>query len=421
MTKHTVSLASSSDFAGWRAWSRELLNQQVPSNAIEWKIEPPADLYAPQASRTLPEAPSTVRVPRAMGKLFPAIFASDTTERFSLLYQYLEHLQKQTPVPDHLLAQLQTLARNAEDIILSFRALMPDGHLPGWQPITSDHAASIIDSQASLLPNLRLGPWAVSAPERTLSWDGQELRFGPPLETTPSSPEDCIAAIRAATTAGPGNSYWQAPLPARLHPEPEDVRQANALSELRALALDCTFCDLCKPATRTVSGEGTPGSKLLFVGEQPGDQEDLQGRPFVGPAGQLFDRAFQEAGGDRDRTWITNAVKHFKFVPRNHRRIHQKPDTAEIQSCAPWLSAERRILRPRVTVMLGVTGASAVLGRPVTISRERSRFIELEDGSTGIVTVHPSYLLRLPDPEAKAREYTKFVTDLRMAISALAE
>ena len=157
----------------------------------------------------------------------------------------------------------------------------------------------------------------------------------------------------------------------------------------------------------------------MMVGEQPGDQEDLVGRPFVGPAGQILDRAIREAGIDRREVYVTNAVKHFKFEPRGKRRIHAKPDSTNIEACAGWLEAERRVIQPAVTVLLGATAARAVLGRTVTISRERGRPIAGSGNGQIMVTVHPSYLLRLPDEEAKAREYAAFVTDLRHARSLL--
>nr|WP_231100516.1 UdgX family uracil-DNA binding protein [Gluconobacter potus] len=304
--------------------------------------------------------------------------------------------------------------------MLDLRCQMPDARNPDWQVIRTSHASALIDSQAAALADLRPTPWVVTAPDRTLCWNGQEYRFGPGLGDDIADHAEVVAAARSIATAGTDNEWWDGIAPVRLHPDAADIASSSSLPSLRGKAIDCRMCDLCGPATRTVSGEGNPEARIIFVGEQPGDQEDLQGRPFVGPAGQLFDRALKEAGGNRAQAWITNAVKHFKFVPRGNRRIHQKPDATEITACSPWLATERKILAPKVTVMLGVTGASAVLGRQVTVSRERSRHIPLADGSIGLVTVHPSYLLRLPDEESKTREYTKFVTDLRMAISALA-
>jgi uracil-DNA glycosylase family protein len=159
----------------------------------------------------------------------------------------------------------------------------------------------------------------------------------------------------------------------------------------------------------------------MFIGEQPGDQEDLGGRPFIGPAGQMFDRALQEAGIDRNDTYVTNAVKHFKFEPRGKRRIHAKPNNNDIEACKFWLELERREVKPALTVLLGATAARAVLGRTVTISRERGRPIPLEGNGKALVTVHPSYLLRLPDEDSKQREYANFVADLKLAASMVAE
>lgn len=420
MNGETVVLATASDFSGWRAWSRKLLHDRVAAEAIRWITEAPADLYAPFATRVLPSAPSTTNIPRSLASLFPAVFVSEDSDRFRLLYETLQTLRDGVSVPDGLVRQLQELAAQSRERALDLRCQMPDARNPDWQLIRTSHAAALIDSQAAALSNLRPTPWIVVAPERTLCWDGHEYRFGPGLENESSDPSETIAAARALATAGAGNAWWDGIAPVRLHPQAADIAASPSMASLRAKAVDCKMCDLCGPATRTVSGEGKPEARIIFVGEQPGDQEDLQGRPFVGPAGQLFDRALREAGGNRQDAWITNAVKHFKFVPKGPRRIHQKPDSTEIAACAPWLAREREVLAPKVTVMLGVTGASAVLGRQVTVSRERSRHIPLEDGSIGLVTVHPSYLLRLPDEESRTREYTKFVTDLRMAISALA-
>jgi len=196
----------------------------------------------------------------------------------------------------------------------------------------------------------------------------------------------------------------------------------NALAAWEALreeAKHCTRCDLYKPATQTVFGEGPLDARIIFVGEQPGDQEDLAGTPFVGPAGQMFDRALGDAGVDRSRVYVTNAVKHFKFERRGKRRIHSKPDAGEIQACRWWLEQEQLLLAPRVTVALGATAARALLGRAVTISRERGKPLALDGGGIAWVTVHPSFLLRMPDKRVAALEYDRFVADLR-AVGELA-
>jgi uracil-DNA glycosylase len=157
----------------------------------------------------------------------------------------------------------------------------------------------------------------------------------------------------------------------------------------------------------------------MLVGEQPGDKEDLAGKPFVGPAGQMLDRALQEAGIDRSKVYVTNAVKHFKFVPRGKIRLHQKPATTEIRACRPWYERELAAIKPALVVAMGATAAQSVFGRITPINKNRGQLIELDHGIQALVTVHPSYLLRLPDADAKAREYERFVDDLRIAAAVL--
>ena len=192
--------------------------------------------------------------------------------------------------------------------------------------------------------------------------------------------------------------------------------QSNSIVSWEALrdeASACTRCDLYKCATQTVFGEGPLDAAIVFVGEQPGDQEDLAGRPFVGPAGQLFDNALIDAGIERSRTYVTNAVKHFKFVLRGKKRIHARPDISEIDACRWWQEQERGLIRPAVTVALGATAARSLTGKTVTISNVRDAPLTLADGSECWVTVHPSYLLRLPDPEARRTGRERFVEDLK--------
>ena len=191
---------------------------------------------------------------------------------------------------------------------------------------------------------------------------------------------------------------------------------SNIAASWRALkhdAADCTRCHLYKCATQTVFGEGPLDCSILFVGEQPGDQEDLAGRPFVGPAGQLFDAALEEAGIDRKRTYVTNAVKHFKFQQRGKRRIHSKPDGGEIKACRWWLEQELELIRPPLTVALGATAARSLFGKVVTITPLRGKPQQLADGSECWVTVHPSALLRAPGEEARREGRKMFVADLK--------
>jgi uracil-DNA glycosylase family protein len=205
-------------------------------------------------------------------------------------------------------------------------------------------------------------------------------------------------------------------------PEPEMTRRPAATDSLAALreeAAHCHACHLFKNATQTVFGEGPPNAQVMLVGEQPGDKEDLAGKPFVGPAGQMLDRALEEAGVDRKKVYVTNAVKHFKFVPRGKIRLHQKPNTAEIRACRQWYERELAAIRPDLVVAMGATAAQCVFNRITPINKNRGHLIDLDGGVKALVTVHPSYLLRLPDAEAKAREYQRFVDDLRLAAALL--
>jgi uracil-DNA glycosylase family protein len=192
--------------------------------------------------------------------------------------------------------------------------------------------------------------------------------------------------------------------------------RSNLRSSWEALLADarvCTRCDLYKPATQTVFGEGPLDAAIMFVGEQPGDQEDLAGRPFVGPAGALLDKALEAARIDRSTVYVTNAVKHFKFVPRGKRRIHNKPDTGEITACRWWIDHERELIRPAVTVALGATAAQSLFGKAMAIGKNRGVPLHLPDGGECWITVHPSYLLRIPEEDRKSEEKKLFLRDLK--------
>jgi len=194
---------------------------------------------------------------------------------------------------------------------------------------------------------------------------------------------------------------------------------ASNLKSLREEAANCQACPLWKNATQTVFGEGPAHARAVLVGEQPGDKEDLAGKPFVGPPGQMLDRALEEAGIDRSKVYVTNAVKHFKFVARGKIRLHQKPTTPEIKACRQWYERELATIKPTLVVAMGATAAQSVFGKLTPINKNRSHLIDLEQGIQALVTVHPSYLLRLPDAEAKAREYERFVSDLKIAATLL--
>jgi uracil-DNA glycosylase len=197
---------------------------------------------------------------------------------------------------------------------------------------------------------------------------------------------------------------------------PEKIKSLRGLAEAES---NCTRCPLYRDATQVVPGEGPNDATFMLVGEQPGDKEDLAGKPFVGPAGQVLDRALAEAGIDRKQVYVTGAVKHFKFVPRGKIRLHQKPSVLEIKACRPWYERERAIIEPLLIVAMGATAARSVFGKAMPVNKSRGQFIELDAKTKALVTVHPSYLLRLPDKDAKAKEYERFVSDLKMAATYL--
>jgi DNA polymerase len=193
----------------------------------------------------------------------------------------------------------------------------------------------------------------------------------------------------------------------------------RALKHVAEEARSCTRCPLYKHAIQTVFGEGPADAALMLVGEQPGDQEDIQGRPFVGPAGKVLDRALERAGIEREAVYITNAVKHFKHEPRGKRRLHKKPDASEIDACRFWLDNEIDIVRPQIVVAMGATAVRGVFRRPLTINSNRGRLLEMPDGhGRAVITVHPSYLLRLEEERDKRREFDALVKDLRFAADA---
>jgi uracil-DNA glycosylase len=191
------------------------------------------------------------------------------------------------------------------------------------------------------------------------------------------------------------------------------------LTQLRVAATNCQACDLWKNATQTVFGEGARGANVMFVGEQPGNDEDLQGKPFVGPAGKLLEKVLQELGINRNVVYITNAVKHFKWVRRGKRRIHEKPGISEIAACQPWLEAEIKAVRPKIIVCLGATAAQVLLGREFRVTQKRGEFLKSSFAPFVMATVHPSSILRAPDEESRRAERARFVTDLKVILEVL--
>jgi uracil-DNA glycosylase family protein len=208
-------------------------------------------------------------------------------------------------------------------------------------------------------------------------------------------------------------------------PPPTDAAELipdrPTVEKVRAAARDCRACDLWRLGTQTVFGEGGRKAELMLVGEQPGDAEDVAGRPFVGPAGKLLDRALEDVGIDRATVYVTNVVKHFKWEPRGKRRIHKKPSAREIAACRPWLDTEIALVKPRAIVCLGATAAQALLGRQFKVSVERGAFVKSPLAPLVLATVHPSSILRAPDDEARREEMSRFSADLRTVARALAK
>ena len=197
------------------------------------------------------------------------------------------------------------------------------------------------------------------------------------------------------------------------------IPSGATVEDLREAAAQCTACHLYRNATQTVFGEGSEGARVMLVGEQPGDAEDLAGHPFVGPAGKLLDRCLVEAGIDRKQTYVTNVVKHFKWVPRGPRRIHSKPGAVEIEACFPWLEAEISVVKPQIVVALGATAAQALFGKAFRVTRDRGRLVPFALAPRALATVHPSALLRAPDEETRRQEIEHFIEDLRQVAAIL--
>jgi len=298
--------------------------------------------------------------------------------------------------------------------------------------------------------------WAILTPYRSVAWDGEVLRFGRGATRADAPAGDAQEALWRTYYANIFNparlnpammrsempqKYWKhlpeaallptllreagprvqamaerAPEPPRRRipaPSAEPLPMAQGLDAVREAAMACRRCPLWQPATRTVFGEGPTDARVVVVGEQPGDEEDISGRPFVGPAGRLLDRALAELGIDRDRLWLTNAVKHFRFEPRGKRRLHRNPDVAHVRACRPWLQQELAALRPEVVVCLGATAAQALFGSRFRLSEGRGRWHAL-DGARVLATVHPAWVLRQGDSSAREAAYAGFVDDLRL-------
>ncbi len=461
-----ITLPAPDDFDAWRDAARGLIADSVPPDQVVWQVgEQSADLFGAVAEDNPTTSAPRFTVSRAFIDLARSVILSNDPERFALLHTALDRLRGQPRLiedqADPLIRRLDRLAKAVRRDIHKMRAFLrfretedDDGprYVAWFEP---EH--HIVRANAAFFVNrFTTMRWSILTPEVSLHWDGKTLTEGPgatKADAPEGDPTEAVWKTYYASIFNPARvkigamlkemprKYWknmpetalvseliagaQARETGMIAAAKTDVRTGRggnaqtAWAALRDEAMTCTRCPLHAPATQTVFGEGPVDAALMFVGEQPGDQEDLAGHPFVGPAGQVFDRAVAEAGIDRATAYVTNAVKHFKFEPRGKRRIHSSPNAGEIQACRWWVEQERLLIQPQVTVALGATAARSLFGKVMTIGRERGKALTLPDGGTAFITVHPSYLLRLPDPAAKETEYARFVEDLKLAAEAL--
>jgi DNA polymerase len=463
-----VSLPAPDDFEGWRDAARGLAEADVPPSAIVWEVEgEDGDLFGQGAPPPPPGA--SFAVPRDFISLAKAAICHRDPERFALLYAMLLKLRanrramedRADPLLDRLEGMAKEVRRDAHKMhaFVRFREV-EDAEGPRFVAWFEPDNHIVRREAGFFVRRFTTMRWSILTPELSIHWDGERLREGPgatkadapggdPVEETWKTYYASIfnparVKVKAMLKEMP-KKYWanmpetalvapllagaqareaemierSAAMPKRV-PTPDAAppvggggNLASSWAALKAEALACTRCDLHCHATQTVFGEGPLEARIFFVGEQPGDQEDLAGRPFVGPAGEVFNAALADAGIDRSATYVTNAVKHFKFQLRGKRRIHQSPGADEIEACRWWVDRERGLIVPALTVALGGTAARSLFGKAVTIGKLRGEAQRLPDGSEAWVTVHPSFLLRLPDEAARRSERIKFVDDLK--------
>ncbi|KQT76391.1 DNA polymerase [Methylobacterium sp. Leaf465] len=457
-----VDLSPGADLEGFRAAARRLAGRGIPPERVLWSIGEASGLFGAPPPAPSEEAP--LSLPRGVGEMVARVVLHRDPERYALLYDLIWRIQRgerrlleisSDPLVHRLERMRKAIARDLHKMhaFLRFRRVEGDGpeRFVAW--FEPDH--HILGAAAPFFVDRFRGlDWTILTPEASARWDGDVLAFGPPgrredapaqdgfeagwrdyYESTFNPARTNLAAMRAEmpkkywrnmpeTAAIPGLVRQAAArtgamiertpqMPVKRNPARAVAAMADqAPDSLEALnALIRRSEPLVPGATQAVLGEGPLGASIAFVGEQPGDQEDRQGRPFVGPAGQLLSRAMAEAGIARGEAYLTNAVKHFKFEERGKRRIHQKPTAGEVSHYRWWLDRELDFVAPKLVVALGATAVLALTGKQIPITRARGP-ADFEKPYAGFITVHPSYLLRLPD-EAKAEAYAAFVADLR--------
>jgi DNA polymerase len=473
---HVAALDDEDDFDGWRDAARRLAVAGIAPGQVSWRVGgEPGDLFGGGEAALPAVSTPAFSVPKAFVTLAQSVICHSNAERFALLYTLLWRIRDDPDAmgdgADPLVQRLERMAKEVRRDLHKMHAFVRFREVAEEEGATRfvawfEPEHHIVRATAGFFVRRFAGMrWSILTPELSIHWDGEALSEGPGATRADAPEGDPVEEVWKTYYSSIFNparlkvgamlkempkKYWKnmpetalvAPLIAGARErevamvaasdrkldaeEREGLARAqaaearvqpggNALAAWQAVleeAKHCTRCHLYKPATQTVFGEGPLDARIMFVGEQPGDQEDLAGRPFVGPAGQLFDRALAEAGVDRAQAYVTNAVKHFKFEARGKRRIHSKPEAPEIEACRWWIEQERVLIRPPVTVALGATAARSLFGKVMTISRVRGSPMELPDGGEAWVTVHPSFLLRLPDPAKKQEEYARFVEDL---------
>ena len=469
----TVHLTSLNDFDEWRAVARRLLLEAVPPDEVVW-VDPtmPHDLFSVEEPVGQVTNRKVGTVPERFIEWAEAGICHSDPERFGLLYRLLWRLQKDKELmtvrsdPDvgRLDRRVSAVRRDAHKLkaFVRFKEIVDDSGLErfvAW--FEPEHY--VLERVAPFFVRRFTGMmWGIVTPYRSVYWDGETLEFGEGGSKADVPADDALEPVWKSYFASIFNparlkvqmmksempvKYWRnlpevelipslirgakaaeeemiermASIPSskhvrrmeRVEPGASAPEAFHSLAEVKEGVDACRRCSLYEMATQAVFGEGPEHADLMFVGEQPGDQEDLAGQPFVGPAGKVFDAAMAEVGLDRERAYVTNAVKHFKFVPRGKRRLHQRPSAGEIKACRFWLGLEREFVRPKLIVAMGATAVTSLAGSGTTLSSVRGRVTELEDGTRMYAMVHPSYLLRIPDREEAARERERFVEDLR--------
>jgi uracil-DNA glycosylase len=434
---HLITLDHETDFDGWRLMARALVLNDIRPSEVEWRVRSAGE---PQAGATAPETPDgTFNVPAKFVELAKLAIIHRDPNRFALLYRLLWRLRHHHTLlmaaDDPDVAAASAMAEAVERDIrhmqarLRFREIGREQktHFVAWYAPDHHIVATAAPFFASRFADM---PWSILTSDACAHWDGYAVTITQGLPEVPDADRleetwrryyaDIFNPARLKTASGQTGNQ---PLAPAIEPqEPPMTRKPVAeesITALRAEAASCRACPLWKDATQTVFGEGPSRARLMLVGEQPGDKEDPAGHPFVGPAGNMLDRALEEAGIDRKKVYVTNAVKHFKFWARGKIRLHQKPSTPEIKACRPWYERELAAVQPDLVVAMGATAAQCVFGKITPVNKNRGKLITLDRTTQALVTVHPSYLLRLPDEEAKAREYARFVDDLRLAARLL--